>query len=104
MASFLDNGLIEGVCFLKKKWSCFGGGYQKIQISFFLKVYKWKSSHERDFTQPWVTVFCCCYCCLKQWQTPPLGWRISRSGSTDELVYVNDFNDEEVCIFSRQFS
>lgn len=29
------------------------------------------------------------------WQTPPLGWRISRSGSTDELVYVNDFNDEE---------
>lgn len=29
------------------------------------------------------------------WQTPPLGWRISRSSSTDELVYVNDYNDEE---------
>lgn len=41
---------------------------------------------------------------FQQWQTPPLGWRISRSGSTNELVYVNDFNDEEVCIFSRQFS
>lgn len=29
------------------------------------------------------------------WQTPPLGWRISRSSSTDELVYVNEYNDEE---------
>lgn len=29
------------------------------------------------------------------WQTPPLGWRISRSSSTDELVYINEHNDEE---------
>lgn len=29
------------------------------------------------------------------WPTPPLGWRISHSSSTDELCYVNDCNDEE---------
>lgn len=100
MASFLDRRSM----FLKKKVELFWWRVLEDTDFIFLKVYKWKSSHERDFTQPWVTVFCCCYCCFKQWQTPPLGWRISRSGSTDELVYVNDFNDEEVCIFSRQFS
>ncbi|XP_078378440.1 rho GTPase-activating protein 12-like isoform X2 [Oculina patagonica] len=29
------------------------------------------------------------------WATPPLGWRISRSSSTDELVYVNEYSEEE---------
>lgn len=29
------------------------------------------------------------------WPTPPLGWRISHSSSTDELCYVNDCNDEK---------
>ena len=37
---------------------------------------------------------------ILQWQTPPLGWRISRSSSTDELVYVNEYNDEEVSILT----
>lgn len=57
MASFLDNGLIEGVCFLKKKVELFWWRVLEDTDFIFLKVYKWKSSYERDFTQPWVTVF-----------------------------------------------
>ena len=37
------------------------------------------------------------------WQTPPLGWRISRSSSTDELVYVNEYNEEEVSMLLTDF-
>ena len=36
-----------------------------------------------------------------QWQTPPLGWRISRSSSTDELCYVNEYSGDEVSILSK---
>lgn len=43
------------------------------------------------------------YCCSFLWQTPPLGWRISRSSSTDELVYVNEYNEEEVSMLLTDF-
>jgi len=32
-----------------------------------------------------------------------LGWRISRSSSTDELVYVNEYNEEEVSMLLAYF-
>ncbi|KAK2562177.1 Rho GTPase-activating protein 9 [Acropora cervicornis] len=34
-------------------------------------------------------------CKLITWLTPPLGWRISQSSSSDEIVFVNDYTDEE---------
>ena len=41
--------------------------------------------------------------CSFQRQTPPLGWRVSRSSSTDELVYVNEYNEEEVSMLLTDF-
>lgn len=43
--------------FLKKKVELFWWRVLEDTDFIFLKVYKWKSSFERDFTQPWVTVF-----------------------------------------------
>lgn len=40
MASFLDNGLIEGVCFLKKKVELFWWRVLEDTDFIFLKVYK----------------------------------------------------------------
>ncbi|XP_067020311.1 rho GTPase-activating protein 15-like isoform X1 [Acropora muricata] len=30
-----------------------------------------------------------------EWLTPPLGWKIAQSSSSDEIVFVNDYTDEE---------
>lgn len=30
-----------------------------------------------------------------EWLTPPLGWRIAQSSSSDEIVFVNDYTEEE---------
>lgn len=35
-----------------------------------------------------------------QWLTPPLGWKIAQSSSSDEIVFVNDYTDEEVSPFT----
>ena len=38
--------------------------------------------------------------CSLQAQTPPLGWHITQDSSFDEPTFVNDYNDEQVCLQS----